>query len=350
MKRLTLVFFIALMFISMETLAGGKIKKGCPDAELLGVGIFNNFCWDCIFPMRISGVDIKPPKGEGSVRKPDGAYHRWTCSCPDPLGIPEFGIPWGAWLPNFIIETVQKPYCSPALGGTMLSNKTRLTTGGDIENTRVMKDRAVSDSAFLHFHTFSFPILAMLELFMEASCNPDGYVDMDLQYISEPDPLWSDGLLSAYLNPEVMLYANPAASAACVADCTAVSASGRTIEKMHWCAGCWGNVYPFTGHANHNGSRVKHTSLIAVKSLAAQHRRMLAYKTIGIEASCSGGYRHPTLVKEQYRFGMFFPVPQASSNHLIGRSTSLWGEHRNKASVGSHHVYTGYRYQDCCLR
>lgn len=345
MKR---IYVLILFFVLVSDQASAD--NGCPNAGLLGAGMFNNFCWDCIFPMRISGADVKAPSGEGSVRRPAGAYSRWTCSCPDLLGIPEFGIPWGAWMPKFVIETIQKPYCSPTLGGAMLSNKTRLTTGGDVGSPKTKVDQIVSDSAFLHFHTFSFPILAMLELFMESSCNPDGYVDMDLQYISEPDPLWNDSLLSAYLNPEALLFANPGASLACITDCTSVSALGIGMDAMHWCAGCWGNVYPFTGHANHNGSRVKHSSLIAVKSLAAQHRRLLAYKTIGEQASCSGGYRYPTLVKEQYRFGMFFPTPQSSNNHLIGKSTMLWGENRGKASVGSHHVYTGYRYQDCCLR
>ena len=333
--------FLVLLFISPWAKA-----ESCPDAEIFGPKLFNGFCWDCIFPIRMNGQTIKGNGGSGGV--PNDAMDELVCTCPDAAGVPEFGVPMSAWFPRFLTETVQKPYCSPSLMGTNLTGGTRLAVGGDVSSRKGEAGRAVSDAAFLHFHTLSFPILEMLELLVSAQCNPDKFVDMELQYISEPDPMWTDNLLSALLTPESALFTNPAAMAACSAECTALAASPDAID-LHWCAGCWGGTYPFTGHANHNGSRIKHSSLIATKALAALHRRGLAYDTVGSAEACDTKFA-PSIIKSQYRFGMMYPSPEASSNHYIGASTLLWGETRQRAAAGSNHVYVGYRFQDCCLR
>lgn len=353
MKKLRWITLALTFGIAVAISAGAQASdRNCPNAGLLGSGLMSNFCWDCIFPMRTAGLTSSPPRGDGAGSIPSGALSGAICSCPDPLGLPQPGIPFGAWMPRFITETVQTPYCSPTLGGTSISGKTRMATGGNIEYTHTARDGLVSDTGFVHFHTLSFPILEMLEMFMDASCNPDGMMDIDLQYMSEPDPLWSDSLLAVILSPEALLFTNPAAMLACTAECGRLTRTGGDSGRdgAHWCAGCWGGIYPYNGHANHTGSPVKHSSLIATKALAALHRRLLAFDTVGSTASCEGGVRAPTIKKGQYRFSMFYPSPQADSSHRIGTSTFLWGEHRGKASAGSNHVYAGYRYQDCCLR
>lgn len=319
--------------------------ESCPDAGIFGEKLLDSFCWDCIYPVRINGLTIRNDSEKGI---PDGAMDALVCTCPDAAGVPEIGEPLSAWFPRFITETVQKPYCSPALGGTQLAEGTRIAVGGDIGDRLYPSQKAVSDSAFLHFHTLSFPILEMLEFVVEGSCNPEQFVDMELQYISEPDPLWADNLLSALLTPESMLFTNPAAMAVCSAECNAISADPNAMD-FHWCAGCWGGTYPFNGHANHGGSRVKHSSLVATKALSALHRRLLAYNTVGEDAACKTIFS-PSLVKKQYRMGMIYPSPEADSDHAIGLSTLLWGENRERSSAGSNHAYVGFRYQDCCLR
>lgn len=331
-------------------LSTDAVADSCPNSGLLSTRMFDSICWDCLFPMKVAGVTIDPPSGDGSGSRPSGSLSGNFCSCPGPFEIPEFGVTYGAWMPKFVTETVQKPYCSPGLAGQNLGGKTRLATGGDIRASRTQADQKKPDSAFLHFHTFSFPVLEMLELFMEGGCDAEGYVDIELQYISEPDPLWSDALLSAILAPEGMLFANPGAQMLCSAECTELSASNTSNDVAHWCAGCWGNVYPFNGTAWHGGDRVQHSSLVATKALAALHRRLLAFKSYGSDAACGERQIAPVLNKEQYRFGMFYPSPETSGNHKIGRSTMIWGRNRNKSSAGSNHVYIGYRYQDCCLR
>ncbi|MDA4835001.1 TraU family protein, partial [Enterobacter hormaechei] len=46
----------------------------------------------------------------------------------------------------------------------------------------------------------------------------------DVAYMTEIDPLWNDDVLTTLINPEVALFNNPIAVAACAADCVAASA------------------------------------------------------------------------------------------------------------------------------
>lgn len=342
-------FFFFSLLCSLSFLSPSAYAASCPDAEIFGEKLLTQFCWDCIFPMRVNGIRLSAPGGGGSGNMPDGAMDSFYCSCTDddPLSIPQPGIPISGWFPRFLTETVQKPYCSPTLAGQQIGPETRMAVGGDVSLSKSdKKSGVVSDSAFLHFHTLSFPILEMMELMMSGKCNPDKFVDIDLQYISEPDPLWNDNLLSALLTPEAFLFTNPGAMLLCTAECTANAVAPETLD-FNWCAGCWGGVYPFNGHANHSGSRIKHSSLIATKALAALHRRGLAHNTIGSAAACKPRLA-PNIVKKQYRFSIMFPRPEKRTNHRIGDSTFLWGENKQKSAAGSNHVYVGFRFQDCC--
>jgi len=70
----------------------------------------------------------------------------------------------------------------------------------------------------------------------------------------------------------------------------------------------------------------------------------------------------PTIDKAQYRFSTFFPEAEVSGafklsdtttrhlkgSHVIGESTYLWGEWRNKPGVGEDFVYLVWRWTDCC--
>src|SRR3546814_1441818 len=62
---------------------------------------------------------------------------------------------------------------------------------------------------------------------------------VDIAYVTEIDPLWQDDTLTALINPEVALFANPLAQTACAADCGA--ATGKLpLDPLFWCAGCLG--------------------------------------------------------------------------------------------------------------
>lgn len=333
---------VALVLVACLLPAYSRADSTCPNAELFGSKLISGICWSCIFPMRIGGVTV----GGGNL--PDGAAPgQAICACNDNLGVPHIGTQISMWEPARLIELVRRPYCSPALNGAVLRDDIRRfgTQDGDKERS------------FYHYHYFAFPLLFMMDLFAVTACNSDGYVDFDIMYLSELDPTWNDDELAFFMNPEAALFANPLALTACMGD-AAMASAGHPTEKMYWCAGSWGNLYPFTGNAALDaGSPPRVTSLLTARAIAALHRRGLARKTMGEDAMC-GGYVFPTIPKSQYKYSTFFPIPEVSGDsitgksvsgsHWLGESTYTWGEWRNIPAAGEDFMYLIWRWKDCC--
>jgi conjugal transfer pilus assembly protein TraU len=57
--------------------------------------------------------------------------------------------------------------------------------------------------------------------------------DFDLAYMTEVDPLWNDDSLAFIINPEALLFGNPIAQTACVADSVA-AAVYQPIDPLFW--------------------------------------------------------------------------------------------------------------------
>lgn len=202
-----------------------------------------------------------------------------------------------------------------------------------------------ADKTFMHYHYYAFPILLMMELFV-ANCGNDHYVDLDIMFLSEVDPTWTNDELAFFTNPEAAAVANPAAVVACMADAVSATAQ-RPIKEMFWCAGSWGTIYPLSGNLQGGYGVIQDSSLATVKTLAALHRRGMALKTMGQEAMC-GGTIHPTLPKTQYKFSLFHPIAETKSAHLMGESLLRWGWNKTVPGIGKDPVYTIWRWNDCC--
>lgn len=336
----------------------------CPDAELFGPRLMTDICWDCMFPIRLMGAQI----GSGPV--PDEASDAMVHVCYDNLGVGHLCIPMGMWSPARLVEVVRLPYCSPTLSGTFLKSSVRLLGG---KPTKPSVGMDTSEKNFMHYHYYSFPLFFMLDLLINQKCAPDGFTDLDLMYMSEIDVTWVEDVLAVFTHPEVLLYANPLAMAACGADCMSASAN-NPMNSLHWCAGCWGGIYPMTGNVTEYRSPPRVAGLLTARAIAAQHRRGLAWRTVGTDALC-GGQIWPIIPKDQYRFQQFYPVAEASSSrtpteqscqrtatgvncqsagsntccHSIGQNQFLWGEHRNIPAIGEDFVNVIFRYTDCCL-
>src|SRR5690606_1323202 len=109
---------------------------------------------------------------------------------------------------------------------------------------------------------------------------------MDMQYATELDPLWDDDELAFLINPEAILFANPIAQAACVADSLKASVTKFGIDALFWCSGSQGSIYPLSGsHATHNGG-VDSTLATVHKHVARMHRMGLAQDTSTLGAMC----------------------------------------------------------------
>jgi conjugal transfer pilus assembly protein TraU len=357
------LFLLTYGLAFAQTSTVGTDKMFCPDAKLWGSGLVTNTCWSCLFPMKLMGV-----AQFGTGYTPPGASERAICICNSSTPETKLGFTLGMWSPYTLIELVRKPYCSPSLTGTTIRKSFRLW--GMVDGA----DGGTESNQFLNFHYFSYPLYQILQMVMESDCSSDGYTDFDLLYMSELDPTWKERL-SIFTTPEAVVAATPVMQAACPVDCAA-STVNKPINKMWWCAGCWGNLYPFEGNVPSGGSPPRVSSLLATRSIAALHRRGLARRTVGDEAVC-GGKLYPMIPKEQYRLSMMFPIPESDSGkhsftpstneptgdeeiddytwigkccHNIGVPTFLWGEWRNIPAVGEDFVYMMWRWTDCCVR
>lgn len=320
--------------VSTDAHADGVV---CPNADIFGAGLMSDVCWECIFPIVIFQV----PLGGGSM-----PYERYQgspiCYCASETYFGGFGITLSMWQPSNIIELVRHAYCSPTLDGVTLQQGVRLSGG---EYTNVAQTKSHGRGAFYNYHMFAFPLLALLDLFVDERCGM-GYTDFDLTYISEIDPTWNDDELADMLNPESVLFTNPVAEAACLAD-SAAALVGEPIGALFWCAGTWGFIYPFTGNDEHPGSIPRDTSLLAFRAIAALHRRGLMDLTMTGSALCSP---QPALIipKGQYKLSTMYPIPEVDFNHWGGESSFEWGEWRSYAGPGEDFVYLVWRWRDCC--
>ncbi|MDO9103877.1 MAG: TraU family protein [Methylovulum sp.] len=341
--------------ISTQNIDAGKLL--CPDADFWGKKMITNVCWSCLFPVRLAGFTFFDDDND----LPDEATDEIFCSCSGDEGLPVFGMTAGAWLPARLIEVVRKPYCSPILGGTSFNEGVRLWGG------RKEVEGDGTDKTYYNYHYWAFPLYVILDLFVQNNCNAGGLRNLDMMYMSELDPTWNIDELAFFINPEAVVFANPLAVAACTVDCTVTTVS-QPMTSLWWCAGCWGNLYPFTGNIASDGSSPRDTSLLSARVLASLHRKGLAHKTYGDDALCSGQI-YPMIPKQQYKLSTLFPLAEASEDavestdsngniiskitdnccHYIGESTFNWGEWRTIPGAGEDYVYLLWRYTECCL-
>lgn len=334
---------MTIVFMPLQSRAeteGATLNPACPDANVFSK-VFTQICWDCFLDsLNLFGVGKKPQGSSNSLL---------MCTCMDDLGVPEFGTPAGFWSPQKVNEVVTTPWCSPALGGIKLQSS--LTGMGFNKGGSQSVDK--SGGAFYQYHYFSYPIMAMLGMMLLPDCS-DGYVDMDLLYISEVDPLWNNDMLSLLLNPEAIIFANPAAKAWCAADCVASTADEQT-EDTYGCAGCDGSLYPLTGNIYPQPDAVAGSSLITQRALALLHRKGLAQKTIGDAAMCETEF-YPTIPRSQYKFSMLYPVPEASSSATKGLAAPFIGDPTSSADQQANAPEndagtsgeTAQPFSDCC--
>lgn len=349
----------------------------CESADLLGSKLISNICWNCIFPIVMSGIVLKGSNHQiawdengGTVEgsEPSGLLDRIKgladlsgnqvgnhvigtpanrgeispfCSCGSPFDPTDefyYGYSMSMWQPVKLIETTTRPGCSAVLNGTQLPGS-RLTEWG------VAEPEKDDDTLFEQVHLFEFPIAAMLNLVSASECMRTG-LDMDMLYISELDPTWRDARLANKVHPEFKFTANSIAEAACAVD--AIGANfGFPISSMFWCAGSWGSVSPIAGSVAPM-DRLDATALLATRVLYKQHRNLLAYRTYKDDSMCRP-IRSFTMPKSQYRLQLAHPRPLADKAIWVGQSSLSWGFNK-KSPTSINNVYTLFQFSDCCNR
>ena len=314
---------LLLIILTISPVTNAKI--GC-------VGRFVNpitdVCWRCLFPIRICGVMIV--NGD-----PDTAgLNTPLCACPRPgIPVPVPGIPIGFWEPARLVDVTKSPMCMVSLGGISL---------GTTPQKGIKED---GEGMFYHVHWYIYPVIYWLEILLDFVCMEMAAVD--IAYMTEFDPLWGDSIKTSILNPEAMLFGNPLAKAACIADCL-TSSVGLSNDSMFWCAGCQGGLYPFSGTTSYHNGGVGSAQLIVSKFMAKMHRELMLWGYYGTAGLC-GKYPMPIIKKSQYRIQMTYPIPEFSSCKRIGQTQVLWQAGREYPIWGEDFGFLIWRKRDCCL-
>ena len=275
-------------------------------------------CWECVFPIKIGISDIP------------------FCFC---TGIPPRpGIPMTFWEPCKLIDVTRHAYKMLGLGGISIGSET-------IKNRGTVASEEHGSNSFYHVHFYSYPVFEILKIFTDIECIEKG--DLTAQYLSELDPTWANDSLSLLVNAEAALFSSRPAQAACAADCIG-SNLGKSLDKLFWCAGCQGSLYPFTGHVSHHVGALQASSLLMHRVIAKLHRcRLLrGYE----DTNFCEQTPMPIIKKSLYKTQLVYPVSQTKGEcHPIGKSDVLWGTGKAFPVKGEDFVFFLWVKKHYCL-
>ena len=334
----------------------------CPKSEILET-MFTKVCWSCLFPFKLGGKTLITRGMDELPATPENQLGTF-CHCDDSL---KPGVTASYSEPIRLIEVVRENYCFLTLNGLSMNGE-HLERGGVYDTP---EDGSVKKSAFYNVHYLSFPVWSIIGLtttIMGKSINnmtsgffpdiskcflKDGFDVMDYTalYMSELDPTWSDDELGLLINPEAILFANPISQAVCAADCVAAS-SGYPLDPLFWCAGCWGNLTPWSGTYPGPVGELNTASLLAARTLARLHRTYFEGLTSTKLALCGKKYTG-MIKKSQYRMQLIYPIPTTTPPLCctpIGRSTTIWGNATTYPITGEDFAFLVWRQRDCCAR
>ena len=321
-----LIVIVVLVIITLPS-HYTKAAIGCSGRMVNPV---TDVCWKCLLPITIAGAKIV-----GSSMPDTNSPRDILCACPRPgIPVPVPGIPIGFWEPVRLSDVTKSPMCMVSLGGIQLGSSPKRGYRDDIEG-----------SSFYHVHWYIYPVLYWLEILLDFACMEK--MGVDVAYLTEYDPFWGDDAKSTILNPEAILFGNPIAQSACVADCLTSSAK-LPVDQMFWCAGCQGSIYPFTGTAASFNGGVGTSQLMVSKFMAKLHRELMLWGYYGKKGLC-GRYPMPIIKKSQYRLQMTYPIPETSSCKRIGQTEVIWQAGREFPVKGEDWGYLIWRKRDCCL-
>ena len=268
----------------------GSVLLGCvffslnvyADAQCHGkfANPVTDYCWSCVFPISMGGNSVAgAEQDENSTSSSSGSSF---CACTDP---PRLGMKMGFWEPSRLVDITRTPYCFVGLGGVSMNFNIDAP-----RHAQTGKSDGRSPSAFYQAHWYTNPLMFWMEVLLDDNCLEVG--SFDVAYITELDPLWGDSETSFILNPDVALWGNPVAQAACAFDCVAATAMGFGRDELLWCDGCQGSMYPLNGWISAKVGGVQASSLIAARMTAKLHRQLLMWSASGESGQC-GYYPQP---------------------------------------------------------
>ena len=303
-----------------------------------------DICWSCILPISIGGMSMG--KGMAPRKRDSKNPSSPLCVC-NRKGVPVPGVSIGFWEPVRLVDVTRTPYCMVNLGGIAFGTDNKKITA-----TSRRYGKRGTQSSFYHVHYYVYPLIYWLELITDFACLEES--TFDVAYMSEFDISWNDPKMQSLLNPEAALFANPLSQAVCGLDC-ASSTIDMPIDSMFWCAGCLGNMYPFSGTNSDHIGGVQTSSLLTYRILAKMHRIGLAKATSTSDGSINGPICDKRtalkIKKSQYKLQMV--NPKSSSDGIgcwpIGANSMLYDAFKEYPYDGEDWGYLVWRKKNCCL-
>lgn len=305
------------------------IAGGCGPSMVNPV---TDIAWSCIFPMRIGGTlttNANAPDDPDPLTNP-------ICTCMNGP-IPRIGITASFWEPARVIDTVSDPYCFQTIGSQM-SNPTPGKLGGTYKNHDTHNPTSMT---FAQMHYYMFPAWAVMDMFVDLPCIERK--EFDIAAMTEILPTWNNDIMALLLNPEAVLFANPATQLACLAD-SAMAIKGMPRDELFWCMGSWGSMYPLAGTTN-GQDYVEANAALATRGLF-----MLA-RTGVLEDRAKdycGAVNTPILYKSHFRLQLMKPVSDFTC-HNIGLPGILWTGGKNPPKGGDNFSWMVFRKTNCCV-
>lgn len=328
----------SLLFALLLALAGDGAQASPANCHGKWANPITDICWSCMFPMTLGPVPIVPIGPRDLPSNPPSPL----CMCG-----PRPGITTGFWEPARVVEVTRTPFCMPTLGGLEFPVGW-LAPHGAIESKSVT--RKTSRGSFYQAHLLINVVMSWLEVLLDAVClEPMG---IDVAYMTEFDPLWNDDALTAILQPEAILFANPLAIAACIPDCVTTSAADLPLEPLFWCSGCQGGIFPMDGRVPTHDGGVRAAALITHKMIYKMHRQLVMWQFWGPSALCSP-HANPLMTKGAYRTQLLYPIPgtlgvNGQCCQTLGNTTMLYGALKEFPVQGEDWAFTIFRKRNCC--
>ncbi len=323
------------LWLLMLFLLAGHVPAASADSACEGrfVNPITDICWSCIFPLSLGSIKVS----QGKV--PDTANPSMPiqiCPAPPPL-FRRIGLAIGYWEPMALTDVTRSPGCMVNLGFS-------LPAFGKTAQGTAKKDEKQVNGAFYHVHWYKYPLTYWLNIITSLGCLEGG--DLDIAYLSEIDPTWTDSSLTTILNPEAVIFANPIAQGACAADAIA-SAFNMPLDVLFWCAGSQGSMYPFNGWVSNESSPLQSSLLVSERMAFKLHRQGMIMETIGKNNAVCNEYPSPILPKERWRYQMVNMYPDSGQCHPFGRSVTRWETGKNPPNTKKNFGYLMWRKRNC---
>ncbi|MCD8567502.1 MAG: TraU family protein [Geovibrio sp.] len=264
------------------------------------------------------------------------------CICTTP--VPRVGFKIRYAEPIALIETTQKPFFFPSFNLNLGIFSGLYKVGSQVDDS----------GSTIQSHYLWYPVMWVLNILSSVLCLQVDPTSIDIGYMSELDPYHEFDELNHLVQPEKLLFANPVAQAACIADCVA-SSFNRPLNPLYWCAGCWGSIFPDSGNVQEQKRNdVVGSHLVSTRMIDKLHNAFMLWATSpgeiiageGVPDSICNPVPFPRIIKSQYWLQPACPIVRYG---LPIGVIPLLSEFFAKAPGFEDYVHVLWRKRECCL-